>query len=111
MITRPGCGLSMFLAVLLVGLPAFAFDDPLTSTSIRDAYMLGIRKDFKLRKSRKTAFCCNPVAAVAAPLFVISSRFQDRQRNVTEPSIGWRIGIPVRWDSRYADFSSKYQRA
>ena len=47
MITRPGFGLSMFLAVLLVGLPAFAFDDPLTSTTIRDAYMLGNRKDFK----------------------------------------------------------------
>lgn len=47
MITRPGFGLSMFLAALLVGLPAFAFDDPLTSTSIRDAYMLGNRKDFK----------------------------------------------------------------
>jgi hypothetical protein len=40
-------GLSMFLLVLLVGLPAFAFDDPLTSTTIRDAYMLGNRKDFK----------------------------------------------------------------
>jgi hypothetical protein len=37
----------MFLAVLLVGFPAFAFDDPLTSTTIRDAYMLGNRKDFK----------------------------------------------------------------
>jgi hypothetical protein len=37
----------MFFAALLVGLPAFAFDDPLTSTSIRDAYMLGNRKDFK----------------------------------------------------------------
>ncbi len=47
MISRPGFGLSMFLAVLLVGLPAFAFDDPLTSTTIRDAYMLGNRKDFK----------------------------------------------------------------
>ena len=41
MITRPGFGLSMFLAVLLVELPAFGFDDPLTSTTIRDAYMLG----------------------------------------------------------------------
>ena len=40
-------GLSMFLVVLLVGLPAFAFDDPLTCTTIRDAYMLGNRKDFK----------------------------------------------------------------
>jgi hypothetical protein len=47
MITRPGFGLSMFLAALLVVLPTFAFDDPLTSTTIRDAYMLGNRKDFK----------------------------------------------------------------
>ncbi len=47
MITRPGFGLFMFLAVLLVELPAFGFDDPLTSTTIRDAYMLGNRKDFK----------------------------------------------------------------
>jgi hypothetical protein len=47
MITRPGLGLSMFLVVLLFVLPAFAFDDPLTSTTIRDAYMLGNRKDFK----------------------------------------------------------------
>jgi len=47
MITRPKFRLSMFLAVLLVGLPASAYDDPLTSTSIRDAYMLGNRKDFK----------------------------------------------------------------
>jgi hypothetical protein len=47
MITRLGFGLSMFLAVLLAGFPAFAFDDPLTSTSVRDAYMLGNRKDFK----------------------------------------------------------------
>ena len=47
MITRPGFGLSMFLAALLVGLPVFAFDDPLSSTTIRDAYMLGNRKDFK----------------------------------------------------------------
>ena len=47
MITRPKFRLSMFLAVLLVGLPASAYDDPLTSTSIRDAYMLGKRKDFK----------------------------------------------------------------
>jgi hypothetical protein len=38
MITRPGFGLSMFLAVLLVGFPAFAFDDPLGSTTIRDAF-------------------------------------------------------------------------
>jgi hypothetical protein len=29
MITRPGFGLSMFLAALLVVVPAFAFDDPL----------------------------------------------------------------------------------
>jgi hypothetical protein len=47
MITRPKFWLSMFLAVLLVGLRASAYDDPLTSTSIRDAYMLGNRKDFK----------------------------------------------------------------
>jgi hypothetical protein len=47
MITRPGFGLSMFLAALLGVVPAFAFDDPLTSTTIRDAYMLGNRKDFK----------------------------------------------------------------
>jgi hypothetical protein len=47
MITRPGFGLSMFLAALLVVLPTFAFDDPLTSTTIREAYMLGNRKDFK----------------------------------------------------------------
>lgn len=47
MITRPGFGLSMSLAALLVVLPTFAFDDPLTSTTIRDAYMLGNRKDFK----------------------------------------------------------------
>lgn len=47
MITRLGFGLSMFLAVLLIGTPALAFDDPLTSTSIRAAYMLGNRKDFK----------------------------------------------------------------
>lgn len=47
MIPRLGFGLSMFLAVLLIGTPALAFDDPLTSTSIRDAYMLGNRKDFK----------------------------------------------------------------
>ena len=47
MITSPGFGLSMLLAVLLVVVPAFAFDDPLTSTTIRDAYMLGNRKDFK----------------------------------------------------------------
>jgi len=46
-ITRPGFGLSIFLAVLLIGTPTLAFDDPLTSTSIRDAYMLGNRKDFK----------------------------------------------------------------
>jgi hypothetical protein len=47
MITRPKFGLSMFLTVLLVTSSALAFDDPLTSTSIRDAYMLGNRKDFK----------------------------------------------------------------
>ena len=47
MITRPRFGLSIFLAVLLIGTPTLAFDDPLTSTSIRDAYMLGNRKDFK----------------------------------------------------------------
>jgi hypothetical protein len=47
MITRPGFGLSIFLAVLLLGFPAFGFDDPLTSTTIRDAYMLGNRKDFR----------------------------------------------------------------
>ena len=47
MITSPGFGLSLFLAALLAGLPAFAFDDPLSSTSIRDAYMLGNRRDFK----------------------------------------------------------------
>ena len=47
MITRRKFRLSMFLAVLLVGLPASPYDDPLTSTSIRDAYMLGNRKDFK----------------------------------------------------------------
>jgi hypothetical protein len=46
-ITRPRFGLSIFLAVLLIGTPTLAFDDPLTSTSIRDAYMLGNRKDFK----------------------------------------------------------------
>src|SRR5580704_100343 len=47
MVTRPGFGLSIFLAVLLIGTPTLAFDDPLTSISIRDAYMLGNRKDFK----------------------------------------------------------------
>ena len=47
MITRPGFRLSMFLAALLGVVPASAFDDPLTSTTIRDAYMLGNRKDFK----------------------------------------------------------------
>src|ERR1700722_8340617 len=47
MVTRPGFGLSIFLVVLLIGTPTLAFDDPLTSTSIRDAYMLGNRKDFK----------------------------------------------------------------
>ncbi|HEY2109562.1 MAG TPA: hypothetical protein VGH17_06640 [Candidatus Acidoferrales bacterium] len=50
MITRPGYRLSMFLAVLLIGTPALAFDDPLTTGSIRDAYMLGNRKDFKTAK-------------------------------------------------------------
>jgi len=47
-ITRPRFGLSIFLAVLLIGTPTLAFDDPLTSTSIRDAYMLGNRKDFRI---------------------------------------------------------------
>jgi hypothetical protein len=47
MISRPGFGLSIVLAVLLITSSALAFDDTLNSTSIRDAYMLGNRKDFK----------------------------------------------------------------
>ncbi|MGB9243821.1 MAG: hypothetical protein WCC03_10725 [Candidatus Acidiferrales bacterium] len=62
MITRPGFGLSMFLVVLLAGLPAFAFDDPLSSTTIRDAYMLGNRKDFKTAE-----FCARYKHLLPAP--------------------------------------------
>jgi hypothetical protein len=47
MIGRPRFGLSIFLVALLIAPPSLAFDDPLSSTSIRDAYMLGNRKDFK----------------------------------------------------------------
>jgi hypothetical protein len=39
--------LSVPLVALLATLPAVAFDDPLSSSAIRDAYMLGNRKDFK----------------------------------------------------------------
>jgi hypothetical protein len=60
MITCPKFRPSMFLAVLLVGHPASAYDDPLTSTSIRDAYMLGNRKDFKTAE-----FFARYVAAVS----------------------------------------------
>jgi hypothetical protein len=37
-------GLPVLLAVAIV-LPAFAYEYPLSSTSLRDAYMLGNRKD------------------------------------------------------------------
>jgi hypothetical protein len=40
-------GLSVSLVALLVTSPALAFDDPLSSSAIRDAYILGNRKDFK----------------------------------------------------------------
>jgi hypothetical protein len=36
-----------FLLVCAVALPALAFDYPMSSSSIRDAYMLGKRKDFR----------------------------------------------------------------
>jgi hypothetical protein len=37
-------GLSVLL-VVAIGLPVFAYEYPLSSTSIRDAYILGNRKD------------------------------------------------------------------
>jgi hypothetical protein len=47
MLTRPRFYLFIFLASVMLVSPALAFEDPLSSTSIRDAYMLGNRKDFK----------------------------------------------------------------
>ena len=47
MIIRTKFGTSLSLVALLITLPALAFDDPLSSSAIRDAYMLGNRKDFK----------------------------------------------------------------
>lgn len=38
-------GLSVLVIVIAIALPAFAFEVPLSSTSIRDAYMLGSRND------------------------------------------------------------------
>lgn len=40
-------GLSIFLTVLTVVMPAIAFENPLSSTSVRDAYFLGKRGDGK----------------------------------------------------------------
>jgi hypothetical protein len=51
MTSRPRFALSTSLLPLglsiAIAIPAFAFEYPLSSTSIREAYMLGNRKDFK----------------------------------------------------------------
>lgn len=51
MTSRPRFALSTSLLALslsvAIAIPAFAFEYPLSSTSIREAYMLGTRKDFK----------------------------------------------------------------
>ena len=46
MIDRARLGLSIFLMALVAASPVLAFEDPLSSSAIRDAYMLGSRNDF-----------------------------------------------------------------
>jgi hypothetical protein len=47
MIARPRIGFLIFFVALFTASTALGFEDSLSSTSIRDAYILGNRKDFK----------------------------------------------------------------